>query len=459
MKSNSLLIKSATMVLPNKSVVGDLRVENGKITGIFPGGDAPLLVEDEVVINAEGLHLLPGIIDSHVHFRDPGQPNKETLVTGSVAGAAGGVTSFLDMPNNTPSIIEFDLMNQKILKAKESCITNFGFFMGATNDNLSELQKAVGTAENPKSIDGICGIKVFMASSTGDLLVYEEEPLRDIFSKTGGLIAVHAEDEITLRNRWNDYKHRRDISAHVEWRDDETALIATKRAVKLAEEYNHRLHVLHLTSALEANWLTGKTGKLITTETLPQQLTFDQDDLEKLGSRLKMNPPLRYTEDKDKLWEKLHDGTIQCVVTDHAPHTLQSKESSWFDSPSGMPGIETSLPVMLTHASEGKCTIEDVVRWMSTNPAECYNIHNKGKLETGYDADLVLVDMNNSQEVKDSDCWTKVGWSPFVGMNLVGWPQITIVSGVPIFERNKTNQKGLILANPSDVGKALIMSK
>ena len=459
MKRNSLLIKSATMVLPNKSLKGDLRIENGKITEINPGGDTTLLHEDEVVIDAEGLHLLPGIVDSHVHFRDPGQPNKETLVTGSIAGATGGVTSFLDMPNNAPSIIELDLMNQKIAKAKKSCITNFGFFMGATNNNIDELQKAVGTPENPKSIDGICGIKVFMASSTGDLLVHEEEPLRDIFSKTGGLIAVHAEDEATLRNRWADYKHRRDIAAHAEWRDDETALIATKRAVNLAEEYNHRLHVLHLTSALEANWLTGKTGNLVTTETLPQQLTFDQDDLERLGSRLKMNPPLRFSEDKEKLWEKLHDGTIQCVVTDHAPHTLESKRKSWFDAPSGMPGIETSLPVMLTHARDGKCTIEDVVRWMSTNPAECYNMLNKGKIEIGYDADLVLVDMDNQRQVNDSDCWTKVGWSPFDGMNLVGWPQITIVSGIPIFERNNTNHKGSILASPSKVGNPIIMSK
>ena len=447
------------MVLPNKSVVGDLRVEGGKITGIFPGGGAPILDEEEVIINAEGLHLLPGIVDSHVHFRDPGQPNKETLATGSIAGATGGVTSFLDMPNNNPSITKVDLMHQKISTAKKSCITNFGFFMGATNNNISELQKAVGTPENPKPIDGICGIKVFMASSTGDLLVHEEESLRSIFANTGGLIAVHAEDEITLRNRWDDYKHRRDVAAHVEWRDDETALIATKRAVNLAEEYSHRLHVLHLTSALEANWLTGKTGELVTTETLPQQLTFDQDDIDKLGARLKMNPPLRYSEDRETLWEKLHDGTIQCVVTDHAPHTLASKESSWFDAPAGMPGIETSLPVMLTHASEGRCTIEDVVRWMCTNPAECYNINKKGKLEIGFDADLVLVDMHTPHQVKDSNCWTKVGWSPFVGKELVGWPQITIVSGIPIFERPVGKKhKGLILANAEIVGDPLIMS-
>ena len=458
MSTKSLLIRSATMVLSDRCVIGDLRVDDGKISGIYPGGDAPFSELDEVVIDAEGLHLLPGIIDPHVHFRDPGQPHKETLVSGSIAGATGGVTSFLDMPNNAPSIITMDLMNQKIATAKKSCITNFGFFMGATNDNVEELQKAVGTPQNPKSVDGVCGIKIFMASSTGDLLVYKEEPLRNIFANTGGLIAVHAEDELTLRNRWDDFKHRDDVAAHVEWRNDETALIATKRAVNLAEEYNHRLHVLHLTSALEANWLTGKTGKLVTTETLPQQLTFDQDDLEKIGTRLKMNPPLRYSEDRETLWKKLHDGTIQCIVTDHAPHTIESKNLSWSDAPSGMPGVETSLPVMLTHASEGKCTISDVVRWMSTNPAECYNIQNKGRLEIGYDADLVLVDMNNSHPVKDSNCWTKVGWNPFAGKELVGWPQVTIVSGKPVFERTRGDfDKGKILGNPAAVGSPLIM--
>ena len=258
------------------------------------------------------------------------------------------------------------------------------------------------------------------------------------------------------------------MAAHAEWRDDVTALIATQLAVELAQATGHRLHVLHLTSGIEADWLEDITvmpskatgeGAIITTETLPQHLTFDETDVEERGTRLKMNPPIRYAKDRATLWKQLKAGTIQCIATDHAPHTLEAKAEGFPSAPSGMPGVETSLAVMLTHAKDGTCSIEDVVQWMSTSVADCFNMVGKGRLEEGFDGDVVLVDMHNARIVDDEHTWTRVGWSPFNGKELVGWAQVTIVGGVPVFERNeKTGPKGTILVEPGSVGEALVMT-
>jgi dihydroorotase len=461
----NLLIVNATMVLPEDTVIGDLRVENGTITSIVAGGGIEAL-DGEHVIDGTGLHLLPGAIDPQVHFREPGQPEKEDLGSGSAAAVSGGVTSFLDMPNNNPAITDLKGMQMKLDSASATCVNNYGFFIGATPTNIAELQEAVGTPDAPVTIPGICGTKVFMGSSTGTLLVNEREALNTIFSSIGGLIAVHAEDEDRLNERYPAYKDRTDMAAHAEWRDDETALLATKLAVELAETHNHRLHVLHLTSGLEADWLVGRTTMpseakgqtIITTEILPQHLTFNEVDVENEGVRLKMNPPIRYQEDLEILWRRLHDGTVQCIATDHAPHTLEAKAKGFPAAPSGMPGVETSLPVMLTHAKEGRCTIEDVVRWMSTNVADCYNMVGKGQLIAGYDADLVLVDMQQEAVVEDQHAWTRVGWNPFRGRSLVGWPMVTVVGGVPVFERTeKTGVKGQLLVHPGETGRPIEM--
>ena len=261
---------------------------------------------------------------------------------------------------------------------------------------------------------------------------------------------------------------RTDMAAHAEWRDDVTALIATQLAVELAQATGHRLHVLHLTSGIEADWLDGITvmpskatgdEAIITTETLPQHLTFDETDVEERGTRLKMNPPIRYAKDRATLWKQLKAGTIQCIATDHAPHTLEAKAQGFPSAPSGMPGVETSLAVMLTHARDGACSMEDVVQWMSTSVADCFNMVGKGRLEEGFDGDVVLVDMHNARAVEDKHTWTRVGWSPFNGKELVGWAQVTIVGGVPVFERNtETGPKGIILVEPGSVGEALVMT-
>ena len=436
------------MVLAGQEVVGDLRVSNGKISAVCPGGGLDPM-SGETVIDGEGLHLLPGAIDPHVHFREPGQPEKEDLESGSRAAAAGGVTAFLDMPNNIPNATDRLTLENKIALAGRKAVTHHGFFIGATKDNVSDLQSVEG-------IDGVCGIKIFMGSSTGDLLVHEQKHLEDIFANTGGIIATHAEDEGRLQQRIAEFGHRTDIASHAECRDVECAFLATKRAAALARDHDHRLHIVHMTSAKEADWLSSNKGDLITTEVCTQHLTFDQDDVEELGVRVLMNPPIRYTEDKETLWSRLKDGTIDCVVTDHAPHTLESKSLGFPKAPAGMPGVETSLPLMLTHAMNGKCSVADVVRWMCEGPARVYGMQNKGSLTEGYDGDLTLVDLHTSRTITDADTWTRVGWTPYNEMELTGWPMYTVVDGKVVHKRVAGGAlRGVPIASPGSAGRAL----
>ncbi len=446
---NGLVIQNSMMVLPHGILEGDLRVTDGLIKTIAPQGGLQPRV-GELVIDGTGLHLLPGAIDPHVHFRDPGHPEKEDLESGSRAAAAGGITSFLDMPNTLPNATNRTALEAKIASASKKAVTHHGFFIGATTNNVPDLQSVEG-------MDGVCGIKIFMGSSTGDLLVHEQKHLENIFANTGGIIATHAEDENRLQSRIPEFEHRTDIAAHAEYRDIECALLATKRASALAKDHEHRLHIVHLTSGAEADWLASNKGKLITTEVCTQHLTFDQNNVEELGVRALMNPPIRYSEDKEKLWERLKDGTIDCIVTDHAPHTLASKSVGFPKAPAGMPGVETSLPLMLTHAMDGKCTVSDVVRWMCAGPAKVYGIKNKGSLIEGFDGDLTLVDLETSRIIQDSDTWTRVGWTPYAGRSLTGWPMYTIVDGKVVHSRVKNGElRGNIVATPGSAGRPLI---
>ena len=470
-KDRFLLIQNAMMVLPDRIVEGDLRVRRNvgfsgrlytsgsSIEEIAPGGGlTPKIGSQEEIIDATGLHLLPGAIDPHVHFRDPGNPEKEDLESGSRAAAAGGVTAFLDMPNTIPNATNLLTLQKKFGEVERKAVTHSGFFIGATPNNLDELIKAVGTPQCPDNA-GVCGIKIFMGSSTGDLLVHEQKHLENIFANTAGIIATHAEDEIRLQSRIAEFSHRTDIAAHAECRDVECALIATKRASALAKDHDHRLHIVHLTSGAEADWLASNKGDLITTEVCVQHLTFDQDDVEERGVRTLMNPPIRYTEDKDTLWKRLKDGTIDCVVTDHAPHTLEAKSVGYPKAPAGMPGVETSLPLMLTHAVDGKCSVSDVVRWMCTGPAKVYGIENKGSLVEGYDGDLTLVDLETRRIITDDDTWTKVGWTPYAGMELTGLPMWTIVDGAPVHKRTLGGLfRGEAIGEPGCTGRALRFS-
>ena len=483
----SVLIRGATMALPDGRLVdGDLRAESGRVVEVAPGGgleprsEAIILPQHvgrnaprgtpepeglaaalkllqttggEAVIDAEGWHLLPGVIDPQVHFRDPGAPERETIASGSRAALAGGVTTFLDMPNTRPPTTDLTAWQAKLDTAARTGVAHHGFFLGATPTNTDVLASAFPTGSAAAPPPGLPGTKVFMGASTGDLLVSELDDQRRIFKRTGGLIAVHAEDEARMQATWEAVKHRTDMAAHVEHRDDEVALLATQRAVSLAEETSHRLHILHLTSAREADWLAGRTGDLVSTETLPQHLTFDDEDVALQGTRLKMNPPIRFAEDRETLWRRLHDGTIACMATDHAPHTLADKAQGWPHAHSGMPGVETSLSVMLTHARDGRCTVADVVRWMCDGPARTYGMPHKGRLARGFDADLALVEMDVERTVKDHHAWTHVRWNPFAGRSLVGWIRWTLVDGVPAFHRSGGQPGGRILVNDDEVGR------
>ena len=446
--TGDLLVQNAMMVLPDGIVEGDLRIANGRIKTVAPqGGLVPQ--NGEQVIDGAGLHLLPGAIDPHVHFRDPGNPEKEDLESGSRAAVAGGITGFLDMPNTVPNATNRVQLEAKIAVAGQKAVNHHGFFIGATNDNVADMQSVEG-------MDGVCGIKIFMGSSTGDLLVHEQKHLENIFANTGGIIATHAEDEDRLQSRIAQYKGRTDIAAHAECRDVECALIATKRASALAKDHDHRLHIVHLTSGAEADWLASNKGDLITTEVCTQHLTFDQDDVEELGVRALMNPPIRYTEDKNSLWKRLKDGTIDCVVTDHAPHTLEAKSVGYPNAPAGMPGVETSLPLMLTHAMNGKCSVSDVVKWMCAGPARVYGMQNKGSLIEGYDGDLTLVDLETRRTITDADVWTRVGWTPYAGMELTGLPMWTVVDGIPVHKRTIGGSfKGEAIGAPGCAGRAI----
>lgn len=416
-----LLIRHARILCPDGEwLTGDVAIQQGKIAQI-----APQIDQDGPAIDATGLTLLPGVIDPQVHFREPGLEHKEDLHTASRACAKGGVTSFLEMPNTKPLTTTQAALDDKLRRASEKCLVNYGFFMGATPENLDDLRTA-----SPS-----CGIKIFMGSAHGALLVSQEEQIEPIFAKGDRLIAVHAEDQDRILARREQFKGRQDVAIHSEIQDETAALNATKLAIKLADKYQRRLHILHLSTGIEAEYLRTAKSPWVTTEVTPQHLVMNTGDYAKIGTLAQMNPPLRSPQNNEILWQALLDGVIDCIATDHAPHTLEEKAKPYPHSPSGMPGVETSLAVMLTQAQQGRCTVAQVSHWMSTAVAAAYQIPNKGKIAPGYDADLVLVDLEHSAPLRREDVVSKCGWNPFEGWELTGWPQYTIVGGQIAYER------------------------
>ncbi|MBE9212055.1 dihydroorotase [Plectonema cf. radiosum LEGE 06105] len=427
MSSQGLLIRRANIILPNgESIVGDVLIRDRQIVNVSPSE-----IEETATrsIDADGLTLLPGVIDPQVHFREPGLEHKEDLFTASCACAKGGVTSFLEMPNTRPLTISQAALNDKLERAANKCLVNYGFFIGATSDNLLELLQASPTP----------GIKIFMGSMHGPLLVDPQEILEAIFANGNILIAVHAEDQTRLRQRREEFANIHDVAIHSQIQDSLAALIATKRALALSKKYRRRLHILHMSTAEEADLLREDKPSWVTAEVTPQHLLLNTTAYEKIGSLAQMNPPLRTSHDNQVLWQALLDGVIDFIATDHAPHTLEEKAQTYPQSPSGMPGVETSLPLMLTAAVEGRCTVAQVVNWMSTAVATAYSIPNKGLISPGYDADLVLVDLNSRKKVRREELVTKCGWSPFEGWNLTGWPVTTIVGGEVVYHKGELN--------------------
>ena len=427
MSSPSLLIRGARILLPNgEFIVGDVLTRDRQIIKVSPSQIEETATD---IIDADGLTLLPGAIDPQVHFREPGLEHKEDLFTASCACAKGGVTSFLEMPNTRPLTVSQSALNDKLERAANKCLVNYGFFIGATTDNLSQLLQA-----NPTP-----GIKIFMGSMHGPLLVDPQETLEAIFANGEILIAVHAEDHTRLKQRREEFANIHDVAIHSQIQDNQAALIATKRALKLSKKYQRRLHILHMSTAEEADLLRQDKPSWVTAEVTPQHLLLNTTAYEKIGSLAQMNPPLRTSGDNEVLWQALLDGVIDFIATDHAPHTLEEKAQTYPKSPSGMPGVETSLALMLTAAVDGRCTVAQVANWMSTAVAAAYCIPNKGAIAPGYDADLVLVDLNSRKKVRREELVTKCGWSPFEGWDLTGWAVTTIVGGEIVYHQGKLN--------------------
>jgi dihydroorotase len=435
MSVNSLLIRHARILLADGTwLLGDVLVRDERIVEI---ATEIATTEATKEIDATGLVLLPGVIDPQVHFREPGLEHKEDLNTASRACAKGGVTSFLEMPNTKPLTITQAALDDKLQRAAQKSIVNYGFFIGATPANLPDIRSASPT----------CGIKVFMGSAHGDLLVDTAAALEPIFAQGERLIAVHAEDQARINQRKQEFAGNTDPAVHSQIQDNQAALNATKLALELSQKYHRRLHILHLSTAEEVELLRSQKPAWVTAEVTPQHLLLNTDAYGKIGTLAQMNPPLRSHHDNDVLWQGLLDGTIDFIATDHAPHTLEEKAKGYPNTPSGMPGVETSLPLMLTQAVAGKCTIEQVSHWMSTAVATAYGIPNKGSIEIGYDADLVLVDIDHYHPVERADLETKCAWSPFEGWDLTGYPVYTIVNGHIVYERGKiyTDIKGKTL--------------
>ena len=433
----SLLIRNATIARPDGSTFpADLACADGKIVRI----DNAILAPAEETIDAAGKLLLPGVIDPQVHFREPGKEYKEDLHSGSRAAARGGVTSFLEMPNTDPPTTDQRALDLKLARAAQKSVVNYGFFIGATPHNLNDLN----------SVTSVCGIKIFMGASTGSLLVNREQDLERIFAHGTRLIAVHAEDEARIQSRTPQFAGRTDAAAHSELRDNECALIATRLALSLSKKYHRRLHILHLSTHEEVALLRQDKPAWVTAEVIPNHLLLNINDYAEKGTLVQMNPPIRKSQDNAALWAGLHDGILDFIATDHAPHTLEEKLQGFPKAPAGMPGVETSLPLMLTQMQAGRCTLAEIQKWMCYGPAHSYGIANKGKILEGWDADLTLVDMDTIKPVRNTETFTKVKWSPYAGRELTGWPVYTIVGGNIVFDQGRIR--------PGVLGKPLTYS-
>jgi dihydroorotase len=418
--ASRLLIRNASVVFPQGVAKSNVLVEAGKIVSV----DAASHVSNCEVEEADGLVLFPGLIDDQVHFREPGLTHKEDLETASRACVAGGVTSFLEMPNTKPSATTQALIEEKYSIASTKAIANYGFYIGASSKNIEDLKQA----------RGVPGIKIFMGSSTGDLLVDDQESLERIFAETTLPICAHCEDELTVRKNAEAIGQTNRVSDHSRIRDHRAAYVATQRALDLAYRHKHRFHVLHLSTAAEIA-LVREHRQLITAELCPHHWHFCIEDYERLGTLIQMNPSIKTREDTVGLWQALVHGDIQVVATDHAPHTLEEKSQPYPRSPSGLPAVENYFALLLDRAARGDCTWNHIASWTSDAPARVWGIVGKGRIEVGYDADLVLVDPNLSRTIVNEEQFTKSKWSPWAGERLQGWPIKTWIGGKRVYEQ------------------------
>ncbi len=412
-----LIIRKATLVSHAGRAMADVAVANGKTIAI---GDLGTMAAAEE-INAESLHLLPGVIDTQVHFREPGNEHKEDLESGSRSAVMGGVTAVFEMPNTRPSTTTAEALADKVRRATDRMWCDFAFYIGASTENADQL----GELEH---VPGCCGIKVFMGSSTGTLLVRDDDTLLRVLQSGTRRVAIHAEDEDRLIARQN-IRRQDDPSSHPDWRDEETALIATRRILKLARLAGRRIHVLHVTTAEEMA-LLGQNKDIASVEATPQHLTLTAPECyEKLGTFAQMNPPIRGARHQAAVWMAVANGIVDVIGSDHAPHTREEKAAGYPATPSGMPGVQTLLPLLLTHCAAGKLSLERVVDLTSHGASRLFNLRTKGRLAVGYDADYTLVDLKKQWQVEESWLASRVDWSPFTGMTMTGKPVGTVIRG------------------------------
>ena len=416
-KIYDLVIKGGTVWTTSGPSETDVAVKNGIISEI--GSISSNSAGD--VFDATGLMVLPGVVDTQVHFREPGNEQKENLESGTRAAVLGGVTAVFEMPNTNPSTTNKLALEDKLTRASGRAWTEHAFFVGASAENaetLADLEK----------LPGCCGVKMFMGSSTGDLLVPDDENIRRVLSNGTRRVAVHSEDEKRLIDR-KDYRVDGDPSSHPLWRDEETAINATRRLIKLARDTGRRIHVLHVSTAEEVKMLADAKD-IATCEITPQHLTLISPDCyNRLGTYAQMNPPIRGQHHNTALWSGVTGGVFDVVGSDHAPHTAEEKSMAYPSSPSGMPGVQTQLPLLLNHVNSGRMTLARLVDLVCSGPARIYGIAGKGRIALGFDGDFTLVDMKAKHQIKADWLVSTCGWSPFEGIDVTGWPMGTIIRG------------------------------
>ena len=419
-KQLDLIITGGEVFLPNSSIEKiDIGIKDSKIVEL--GDLSKKDCEKKIVVN--NLIVLPGAIDSQVHFREPGLTHKEDIMNGTKGAILGGVTSIFEMPNTNPSTTTEAALNEKISIAQKNAYCNYSFFVGAAKENIENLKKL-------ERLPGCCGVKIFMGSSTGDLLVEDDDSLRKILASGNRRVAVHSEDEYRLRERKHLVEDSKvDVSSHPLWRDSQTAIRSTERLLKIAQETKRKIHVLHISTGDEILILK-KFKNFSTCEVTPQHLFFYAPDCyENLGSLAQMNPPIRDKSHNIGLWKGIKEKIVDVIGSDHAPHTLEEKKKEYPNCPSGMTGVQTILPIMLDFVNKGKLGINDLVRLLCYNPAKIYNMKSKGEIKIGNDADFSIVDLNKEFTITNEWIASKSGWTPYNGLKITGLPVFTVVNG------------------------------
>jgi len=425
----SLIIKGGSCYINGKLEKTDIALSGNKIKKI-----GKIELNSSKVFDATDKLVLPGIIDTQVHFREPGSTDREDLESGSRAAVLGGITSVFEMPNTNPPTSNLAEFEKKLNLAKDRMHCNYAFYFGATPDNVDQLSKL-------KNLKGCCGVKLFAGSSTGKLLVAKEEDIEKVISNSDRVVSIHSEDEEILNLRKKFIKEG-NVHSHPEWRNTECAMSSTRRVVKIAERYNKRIHVLHITTREEVDFLA-MHKKNVTFEITPQHLTlYAPDCYDKLGTFAQMNPPIRKKEHYDRLWTAVKNSIVDVLGSDHAPHSKEDKEKKYPGSPSGMPGVQTILPIMLNHINNKKLSLEQLIKLMCENPCKIFSIQNKGYIKEGFDADLTIVDMNKKKIIKNEIMATKCGWTPFHDMAIKGFPFATIINGKMVMSEGKVIKEG-----------------